>query len=362
MNARERLRRCYFNEELDRPGILHSRAGLPQDDPSYAKLGAYIEAHTDLKRSWGAQQFERPYSVDHHGEPYSEDFERQVTTLHTPTGDLQSSRLVSLKGQPGLHETYLIKTRKDAEKYLSLPLPELGGHISSFFAANREMGDRGIVSVGLGRNPGGFTAELLGSETFAFMSVEDRDLLHTLCARQMTVIMNRLKFLLAQNVGPYFAMSGEEYIAPPLHGPTDFRDFNVQYDKPIIDLIHDAGGRIHIHCHGRIKRVFQEFVHMGTDVLHPFEAPPMGDITAEEAKGLARGKMGLEGNIQIAAMYEYTPEQIRKETEALIKVAFDDYKGLIVCPTTSPYIRGKGEACFERYKTMIDTVLEWRKH
>ena len=148
---------------------------------------------------------------------------------------------------------------------------------------------------------------------------------------------------------------------PPLHGPKDFYDFNVRYDRPILDLIHDAGGRVHIHCHGSIKRVMQGFVDLGTDVLHPFEAPPMGDITPEEAKAFARGNLCLEGNIQIAHVYEHTPEQVREETEALIEATFDDRRGLIVSTTASPYIRGRGETCFEQYKAMIDTALEWKE-
>jgi hypothetical protein len=74
-------------------------------------------------------------------------------------------------------------------------------------------------------------------------------------------------------------MDGQERVAPPLHGPLDFHDFNARYDKPIIDLIHEIGGRMHVHCHGSIKRVLNYFVDMQVDVLHPFEAPPMGDIT-----------------------------------------------------------------------------------
>jgi hypothetical protein len=175
----------------------------------------------------------------------------------------------------------------------------------------------------------------------------------------MRVVMQRVKFLLGKGIGPFFSMSGEEYIVPPLHGPKDFRDFNTRYDKPIIDLVHEAGGRMHIHSHGSIKSVLADFVGMGVDVLHPFEPPPQGNILAREAKAIARGRMCLEGNIQIHRMYEASPPDIRGETEQLIADAFDDRQGLIVCPTASPYIRGAGEACFPKYKAMIDAVLEF---
>jgi hypothetical protein len=358
MDRRERLRRCYFNEEIDRPAV-YSRMGFPNDDPTYDELKAYLLAHTEQKRNWGGGVSSLPYPTESRTEPYSEDFARRVTTLRTENGDFQSSFLVSLNGLPGLHETFYLRSREDAERYLSLPLPDPEVDVASFPEAVAAVGDTGIVDVNLGFSPGGTVAQLFGSTTFAMMTLTDRDILHALCERHTTVIMNRLKVLIAGGVGPYFSTAGQEFVAPPLHGPGDFYDFNVKYDKQIIDLVHDAGGRVHVHCHGSIRNVFQGFLDMGADVLHPFEPPHLGDITASEAKALARGRLCLEGNIQINRMYECTPEEITEEIGALIRDTFDDRKGLIVCPTASPYIRGEGEACFPMYKAMVDTVIGW---
>jgi hypothetical protein len=331
------------------------------NDPSYDRLKAYLREHAELKAPFRSAQFDEPHAIDKHIEPYSDNFERHVRILHTPAGDLESSSLVSLKGQPGLDDTFYLKDRHDIEKYLSLPMPQIDADVSSFFAVDAEMADRGIVDVELGMNPGGFVVELFGTETFALMSVTDRDLLHALCDRQMRIIVNRVEFLLSKGVGPFFSMLGEEYIVPPLHGPADFWDFNVRYDKPIIDLVHEANGRVHIHSHGSIKKVIDGFVAMGADVLHPFEAPPLGDVTAAEARQKTDGKLCLEGNIQISRMYDHTPEQIRREVAALIDACFVESKGLIVSPTASPYIPGQGERCFPQYEAMIDTVLAWRQ-
>ncbi len=47
------------------------------------------------------------------------------------------------------------------------------------------------------------------------MSVTDRDVLHELCDRQMTIMVGRITFLLGLGIGPFFSMPGEESLVPP---------------------------------------------------------------------------------------------------------------------------------------------------
>jgi hypothetical protein len=260
MNSRERLSRCYYNQETDRPAVF-SRTNYPDNDPSYDQLKRYLFEKSDLKAVWATNKLEQySYTIEEYHEKYSEDFERIRYLLHTPEGDLDSTSLISLKGLPGMQETHFIKDRDDAKKYLSLPMPEIKGDVSSFFKTDHDIGERGIVDVFLSANPAGFAAELCGSENFAVMSITDRDILYELCSRRMTIIINKLKYLAEQGVGPFFSMDGQERVAPPLHGPLDFHDFNARYDKPIIDLIHEIGGRMHVHCHGSIKKVLLSII------------------------------------------------------------------------------------------------------
>ena len=357
MDRRERLSRCYFNEELDRPAV-YVRDSYPRGDPSYDELKAFLNEYSELKYRWAPPWPEDPRLFERFVEPYSQDYERHVTIAHTPAGDLRSSHLASFKGLPGLDEEHLLKSPEEARKYLSLPLPETHCDVSGFFQRDRDVGRRGIAEVQLGLNPAGLVASLFGLETFALLSATDREIIHELCLREQKSLLAKLKFLLVNGVGQFFGMAGEEYLVPPLHGPKDFYDFNVRYDKPIIDRIHESGGRVHVHSHGSIKQVFQGFIDMGTDVLHPFEAPPMGNITPRQAKELACGKLCLEGNIQIADIYEKSPDEIRRQTQTLIREIFDEQQGLIVCPTASLYIRGRGPDCFEQVKAMVQTVLK----
>ena len=45
------------------------------------------------------------------------------------------------------------------------------------------------------------------------------------------------------------------------------------------------------------------------------------------------------------------------QTRALVETCFDDRRDLILCPTASPWIRGRGHDCFPQFKAMIDTVV-----
>lgn len=356
MNRRERLERAFFHREMDRPAVF-SRTGFPSNDPTYDGLKAYLATMTEQKVGWGIGAFESPLPVDTHREALDAAYDRVTVILHTPAGDVRRTQRVSRQGLPGMHETYYLKTRQDAERYLSLPPTRLCGDPGASFADTvAAIGDRGIVDVSLGFCCAGHVAELFGSEQFAMMTVTDRDILHALAEHYQQTLLARLQFCLDHHIGPFFSMAGEEYLVPPLHGREDFLDFVVRYDQPIIQRIHDAGGRLHIHCHGPLKEVLSDFVAMGVDVLHPIESPPLGNLTAAVAKEMIRGQVTMEGNIQIARLYDAGPADIAAETARLMRDAFDDRRGLIVSPTASPWIRGAGEQCFPQYRAMIDTV------
>ncbi len=326
MTSRERLHRLYYHETMDRPAAIIRWWGF-RDDPTYADLFRLMTEQSDWVEPWGA-------------------------------GNLIRDPVASWAQEEG--RRHPLRDADEAKRYLDLPEAEISGDVSEYFRLQEKVGDRGIVLASLGHNAAAKTACLFGSEQFAVMSITDRDPLHLLTARFQAELLRLLDYLLEQGVGPYFNICGEEMVAPPLHGRQDFVDFNVQYDRAIADRIHAAGGRLNVHCHGNVKSVIDCFPELGADVFHCFEAPPMGDITPAETKTALRGKVAIEGNIQIADMYEKVPAEIRAQTEALIRECFDDRRGLAVTPTASPFIPGRGADCFQQYRAMVETVTRKR--
>ena len=47
---------------------------------------------------------------------------------------------------------------------------------------------------------------------------------------------------------------------------------------------------------------------------------------------------------------------IHAQVEDLIRVGFDDGRGLAVSPTASPYMAGRGADCYPQYAAMVETV------
>jgi len=359
MTSRERLDAAYRCQPTDRvPIFVRGVTDARPPDPSYDSLRALVLDQCDLKWGWGSGQLlQRPPSSSH-TVPYDEDFDLVAATITTPRGELVHERLVGRKGQPGMTRKHWLCDHDDALKYLSIPLPEPQGDVGGYFALLEQVGDRGIVEVSLpAMNPAGTVAELFGSETFAFLSLEDRGLLLELCEHETQRHLKVIDYLLARGVNQHFAMLGQEYVAPPLHGPRDFWDFNVAFDRRILGRIRDAGGLVHVHCHGGLAGLLEGFVEMGANCLHPVEAPPMGNVTATEAKAVLRGRVCIEGNIQVGDLFSCEPEEIERQVAALIRDAGEG-GGLIVAPTASPYQPVCPERTRLNYERMIHTALE----
>jgi len=358
MTPRERLDAAYRCQETDRvPIFVRGVTASRPPDPSYDPLRKLVLERCDLKWGWGSGQLLKRTPTTSTTEPYDDDFDLVTTVMPTPRGDLVHQRLVGRHRQPGMTRKHWLSDRDDALKYLSIPLPEPQGDLSGFFGLQKQVGERGVVEVSLpAMNPAGTVAELFGSETFAFLSLEDRGLLLDLCESETQRHLKVLDYLLARGVKDHFAMLGQEYVAPPLHGPRDFWAFNVAFDKRILGRIHDAGGLVHVHCHGSLAGLLEGFVEMGANCLHPVEAPPMGNVTAAEAKAVLRGRVCIEGNIQVGDLFAFEPAEIARQVRQLIADAGPT--GLIVAPTASPYQPVCPERTRRNYETMIHTALE----
>ena len=264
----------------------------------------------------------------------SEDWVNIVTTVETPGGALRSVFTASTAGKPGYDKEYLLKEPSDIKKLLSVAYEPYVFCADEFFAGEAAVGERGITRYAIDHAAYGLQ-RLIGPENFALWSVDCRGLYLEVLEVFTDRIIEHVKQALDAGIGPVFGGVGPEICIPPLMGPRDFEDFVFSYDKQVYDLIHERGGYVWIHCHGKMGPMLERFCAMGVDVLNPIEPAPMGDVSLAEAFGRVEGRMGLEGNIETHELYTASKDRM----VGLVREAVEAGRGRrFILSTTSGYM------------------------
>jgi uroporphyrinogen-III decarboxylase len=164
--------------------------------------------------------------------------------------------------------------------------------------------------------------------------------------------------LLQAGVSPVLGLQGQEQVVPPLLSPRHFADYVTRYDMPLCELIRSSGCLVYVHCHGFLNAVLERFADMGVNVLHPIEAPPMGDITLAEAKRRIGERVCLEGNIQVGDVMTLERAQIVRQVRQAIADAAPG-GGFILSLTATPFERVLSDRTRDNLLAMIDAALEF---
>ncbi len=277
-------------------------------------------------------------------------------TIQTPGGPLTSAHKTSTRGLPGLATEHFVKTLEDLDAILSIPYEPLRPDLSHFSALDAEIGDRGVVMCAI-PVPIYSLARLTGSDRLAIWTLTDRERILAAVDTLLERALDMLEWALEQGVGPIYATSGEEFMTPPLAGPKDFREFVVKPGLVVRDRLRNAGMLRHIHCHGPLNGILEEFVTLGANCLHPIEGPPLGDVTFEEAKRRIGDRVCLEGNIQIGDLYHDPTDVLVEKVKRTIDAGVPG-GGFILCPTASPHTEELTAQTVKNYLAMIETAVE----
>jgi uroporphyrinogen-III decarboxylase len=226
---------------------------------------------------------------------------------------------------------HFIKEPEDIRKLLSVPYEPFPFSANSYIKAVETLGEDGIVMFGLD-HAGYALQRMAGSETFGLLSVDERELVDGAVSVLSDRIKAHAKAAIEAGLRPVFSWVGPELLIPPLMGYTDFEDFCFKYDKPLCDMIHNAKGYVWVHCHGKVARLLDRFIAMGVDVLNPLEPPKNGDVGMEEIALKYKGKIGLEGNIEIQELLQAPPERLKKLISDCVSAGAKSGR-FILCPS-----------------------------
>jgi len=357
MTSRERLERVLRGQPVDRAAIR-----LWGVDPLERAARACWQFLPDLVNEFALDSFFNwaPAPPPEVIETRSEDREtadpewyERVTTLLTPAGDLTRVDLWHRGGKPGYTKKHLIESVEDAQRWLSIPEPGLPG-LHPFPARVAEVGERGLVMTGLGQAM--YTVnDATGSALWAYWLYDERELLHEMIGKAHRYIMKLVKHYLAHGIGPLFGWVGPELCIPPLASPADFDDLSTRYDKPVIDLIHDAGGLVWIHCHGDMHPVLERFADMGVDCLNPIEPPPIGKLTLADAKRRVGHRMTLEGGIEVGDFQLDDAETVAAKTEAAMILGKPGGRFILAPSSDHSHWPDLSEHIARNYRVFVET-------
>lgn len=340
MTRKERLMAIFQGRIPDRPAVKVWGVNSKNDHcihPAFERVKYLAIDKTDIVRESGANFSiycgkKADELVETHETPTdSPEWVDQITVYHTPGGDLRQVFRNSTSRRPGYHKEYLLKEPNDITKLLSIPYEPYPVSADVYRDTVAELGDAGIVLFGLD-HPMYALQRLIGSEHFALWSLEAEELLLEAMNIFAVRVRNHAKAALNAGISGVFAWAGPELCIPPLMSPAAFDKYVFALDKPLIDLIHDAGGNVWVHCHGKMKPVLSRFVEMGVDVLNPIEPPPMGDVTMPEAFEIVRNRMGLEGNIETHDFMVASKEKLLRNIFETLEAGRG--KRLILCPSS----------------------------
>jgi uroporphyrinogen-III decarboxylase len=226
----------------------------------------------------------------------------------------------------------MIKEPEDIDKLLSMEYEPFSLNRRAYDEAVARVGDRGVAMIGFGH--AGFTVQdLMGSETLAYFSIDERERLQHLIQVYADRLLAHTKAILDLGIKePVFSWVGPEVFLPPLMGTADFKEFVHDMDKPICDAIHNAGGYVWVHSHGKVAKFIDSFIDMGVDVLNPLEPPKNGDIDMNEIIRQYGNRIGWEGNIEIQDILLSSKEHLRQLIDACVEAGNKSGR-FILCPS-----------------------------
>jgi uroporphyrinogen decarboxylase len=367
MTSRDRILAALSHQPADRVPIStyelvgwNSRA-FENREPSYRRLMDAIRERTDCLAMWNPSsnatflETACPVEID-----TVERREGNVTitrrVLHTPKGDLTQTTKVFDDVHTVWQTEHWCKTPADVDKALSVPYVPLDYDASDHARIRQEMGDRGIVMASLA-DPLLLAAELMEFGEFTIWAAHETG--HF--ARTVDILRERnqenLRRLLKANGVELYRICGPEYATPPYLPPALFERFVVPYVTEMVDAIHAAGGRVRLHCHGRIGRVLDMIARTGADAIDPCEPPPDGDIPLAEIKRRAGGKLCLFGNLELKLLEHGSPEDVTAAVKQCMRDAKDG-GGYVIMPTAAPINVPLAGKTGENYLRYIDAALE----
>jgi uroporphyrinogen-III decarboxylase len=338
--------------------------------PSYRGLMDYIRAHTDCMTNWNPrpatdrytceERFlcsDYPVEIETRTETAGQ-FQRTTRICHTPKGDLRSVTQAAADVHTTWQVEHWCKSTADVDKALSVPYEPARYDASDLARVHAELGEQGIVIASVGA-PAYLAADLMSFQDCLMWAFEETDHFARTVAIIAERVMENLRRQLDCCVLDLYRIVGPEYFTPPYLSPAMFRRFIVPHVTEMTRLIHARGGKVRLHCHGKMAQVLDMILETGCDGIDPCEPPPDGDIALDEVKRRCQARgVSVWGNIELKLLEQATPGQVRAEVQKIMGQAKAG-GGFVLMPTAAPINLPLSPQTEANYKAFIDAGREF---
>ena len=374
--SRRRLRTALAGGIADRVPIntyeLAGRNSLDwyNQQPSYRGLMDYLRAHTDCITNWNPraatdrytceERFlcsDYPVEIESRTETAGQ-FQRTTRICHTPDGDLRSVSQTAVDVYTTWQVEHWCKSTADVDKALSVPYEPARYDASDLPRVQAELGEQGLVMASVG-DPAYLAAELMSFQEYMMWAFEETDHFARTVAVIAERVMENLRRQLDCCVLDLYRIVGPEYFTAPYLPPAMFRRFVVPHVTEMTRLIHARGGKVRLHCHGKMAQVLDMILETGCDGIDPCEPPPDGDIELDEVKRRCQARgVSVWGNIELKLLEQAAPGQVRAEVHKIMDQAKAG-GGFVLMPTAAPISLALSPRTEANYKALIDAGLEF---
>ena len=259
------------------------------------------------------------------------------------------------------HLEHLLKDTADLQAFLELPAPHFTGQVdpASVLQTEASLGDTGIVMLDT-PDPLCLAASLFHLADYTVIALTEPSLFHRLLDRFAGALYPQVQAVANALPGPLWRIYGPEYASPPYLPPRLFREYVVEYARPVVQAIQAAGGYARIHCHGRLNAILPDILSLGVDGLDPLEPPPQGDISLPEARRLCGEGMVLFGNIEVAEIETLPPAGFElRLRQALADGTNAAGSGFVLMPSAFPIGRVLSDRALQNYTLMVKAAAEF---
>lgn len=368
MTRREQLEALLEGRPVDRtPGCTYGLDRYSQpwaaDEPSYAEILSYTDQYDHIfayvssyYASFGNTEVLRLPDPEMAHEQVRREGDATVReiTVSGPRGPLTCTNRETDTTYTLWVTECLVKADEDMAAFVELPFEPQAPTTEEIETHRAALGDRGVLEFQVPTSLC-LACENMKYEDFMVRTLTAPRELFAMLERCQELVEQWLTAALENGAGPCLRLFGAEYAAPPMLPPSFFEEAVVNFDKRLVEIIHDYGGYARYHCHGPIRQILDYVVEMGIDLLDPCEAPPNGDITLDELAGIVGDEFIIMGNIQAHDMETLRPEDI----DRLVVKALEEVGGRcrhVLLPTASPIEVPLRKQVSDNFKQFLDSA------